>query len=135
MFSEMGYREEAALDGMATAFQPWVIRKMLAGAYLAWFAVAPDKTIAAGLGLWLMDWPPHMVGPGARRGNILNVYTSAAHRRRGLARQLMQTALEWCREHGIRAVILHSSDEGRPLYKALGFRPTNEMRIVLDPKP
>ena len=135
MFSEMGYRDEAALDGMVAAFQPWVIRKMLAGNYLAWFAVAPDETIAAGLGLWLMDWPPHMVGPGARRGNILNVYTSAEHRRRGLARQLMQTALEWCREHGIRAVILHSSDEGRPLYKALGFRPTNEMRIVLDPEP
>lgn len=135
MFSEMGYRDEAALDGMATAFLPWLIGKMQAGDYLTWFAVAPDETIAAGLGLWLMDWPPHMVGPGARRGNILNVYTSAEHRRRGLARQLMQTALEWCREHGIRAVILHSSDEGRPLYKALGFRPTNEMRIVLDPKP
>jgi GNAT superfamily N-acetyltransferase len=54
-------------------------------------------------------------------------------RRLGLARLLMETALEWCRNNGIRAVILHSSDDGRPLYQSLGFRPTNEMRLVLDP--
>jgi GNAT superfamily N-acetyltransferase len=133
MFHEMGYREEPVLDAMAVAFRPWLLRMMHSGEYLAWFAVADDRSIAAGLGLWLMDWPPHMIGPGARRGNILNVYTSPEHRRRGLARQLMQTALAWCRAHGIRAVILHASQEGAPLYEALGFRPTNEMRIVLEP--
>ena len=133
MFHEMGYREEAALDGMSIAFRPWLLRMMHSGEYLAWFAVADGGTIVAGLGLWLMDWPPHMIGPGARRGNILNVYTAPEHRRQGLARQLMQTALAWCRAHGIRAVILHASDEGRPLYEALGFRPTNEMRTVLEP--
>lgn len=135
MFSEMGYRDQAALDAMAAAFRPWLIRVMESGEYLAWFAVTTEGTVAAGAGLWLMDWPPHMVGPGARRGNILNVYTSVDHRRRGLARLLMETALVWCREHGIRAVILHASDEGRPLYEALGFHPTNEMRIVLKPRP
>ena len=25
----------------------------------------------------------------------------------------------------------HASDEGRPLYESLGFRQTNEMRLVL----
>ena len=45
----------------------------------------------------------------------------------------MQTALAWCRAHGIRAVILHASEDGAPLYEALGFRRTNEMRIVLEP--
>lgn len=132
MFSEMGYRDSQALDAMCEAFRPWLIRMMHSGEYLAWFGVAPHSAIVSGLGLWLMDWPPHMIGPGARRGNILNVYTSPEHRRQGLARRLMEISLEWCRVHGIRAVILHSSDEGRPLYQSLGFRPTNEMRIVLD---
>jgi ribosomal protein S18 acetylase RimI-like enzyme len=80
-----------------------------------------------------MDWAPHVIGPGARRGNILNVYTRPACRRRELARQLTETALEWCRSHAIRAVILHASDDGRALYQALGFRATNEMRIELEP--
>jgi GNAT superfamily N-acetyltransferase len=132
MFFEMGYRDQAVLDGMSAAFRPWLRRKMEEGEYLAWLAVAADGSVAAGLGLWLMDWPPHMVGPGSRRGNILNVYTNPDSRRQGLARRLMEVALDWCRANRIRAVILHSSNDGRPLYERLGFRPTNEMRLMLE---
>jgi GNAT superfamily N-acetyltransferase len=133
MFAEMGYRDRVALDRMCVDFRPWVRSRLERSEYLAWFAVAADGAIVAGLGLWLMDWPPHMIGPGARRGNIVNVYTIPQARRQGLARRLMETSLEWCRVNGIRAAILHSSDDGRPLYEALGFRPTNEMRLVLEP--
>jgi GNAT superfamily N-acetyltransferase len=132
MFYEMGYRDPAVLDAMVMAFRPWLLRKMEDGEYLAWLAVRADGSVAAGLGLWLMDWPPHMVGPGSRRGNILNVYTNPDSRRHGLARRLMELALEWCRVNRIRAVILHSSNEGRPLYEKLGFRPTNEMRLMIE---
>jgi GNAT superfamily N-acetyltransferase len=132
MFSEMGYRDDEALDKMCDAFEPWLVGKMESGEYLAWFAVGANGGVAAGLGLWLMDWPPHMIGPGARRGNILNVYTEPPSRRLGLARLLMETALAWCRDNGIRAVILHASAEGRPLYESMGFKSTNEMRIALD---
>ncbi|SPE43398.1 GCN5-related N-acetyltransferase [Candidatus Sulfopaludibacter sp. SbA3] len=131
MFRDMGHGDEAALQMMATAFRPWLCQKMEEGEYLAWFVTGPDGTVAAGLGLWLMDWPPHMVGPGSRRGNILNVYTRPECRRQGMARALMQTALAWCGANGIRAVILHASDEGRALYQKLGFQATNEMRIML----
>ena len=131
MFSEMGYRDEQALDRMSAAFEPWLIARMKTGEYLAWFAVGPDGAVAAGLGLWLMDWPPHMIGPGARRGNVLNVYTEPYARRQGLARRLMETALAWCRDNGIHAVILHASPDGRPLYESLGFKSTNEMRLEI----
>ena len=67
MFAAMGYSDEAALDAMSSAFEPWLRRTMLAGEYLAWFAITDDQAVAAGLGLWLMDWPPHMIGSGARR--------------------------------------------------------------------
>jgi hypothetical protein len=43
----------------------------------------------------------------------------------------METALGWCRDNGIRAVILHASNEGRALYEALGFKSTNEMRLEI----
>ena len=55
MFSEMGYRDQEALDNMCVAFEPWLVGKMQTGEYLAWFAVGADASIAAGLGLWLMD--------------------------------------------------------------------------------
>jgi GNAT superfamily N-acetyltransferase len=132
MFLEMGYRDAEALDRMCAAFRPWLLGRLEAREYLAWLAMVSGGTVTAGLGLWLMDWPPHMIGLGARRGNIVNVYTIPEARRLGLARRLMGTALDWCRANGIRAVILHSSDDGRPLYQELGFRPTNEMRLVLE---
>src|SRR5947209_6555917 len=124
MFSDMGYSDSAALHAMSASFLPWLTTRMAAGDYLAWIACAEDGRVAGGLGLWLMDWPPHMVGAGPRRGNILNVYTEPEFRRRGIARSLMDVALAWCREHGTGTVILHASDDGRPLYDSLGFRPT-----------
>jgi GNAT superfamily N-acetyltransferase len=133
MFLDMGFRDEFALDAMSARFRPWLRRKMEAGEYLAWFALAPDSSIAAGLGLWLMDWPPHMVAGGRCRGNILNVYTEPPQRRRGMARVLMEIAVEWCAANQVGAVILHSSSEGRALYESLGFEPTNEMRLIHSP--
>jgi ribosomal protein S18 acetylase RimI-like enzyme len=128
MFRDMGYSDEAAMTAMASKFRSWLLEHLKGGDYLAWLVLAPDGSIAAGTGLWLMDWPPHMIGQGARRGNILNVYTDPNFRRRGLARELMMAALEWCGENGVDTIILHASPSGRSLYEALGFTPTNEMR-------
>lgn len=129
MFRDMGYTDEAAMDSMAKKCKPWLLDKMKSGEYFAWLAVDTEGTIAAGAGLWLMDWLPHLIGKSQRRGNIVNVYTEEKFRRRGLARCLMDTAVNWCRENGIDTVILHSSDEGRPLYESMGFAQTNEMRL------
>jgi ribosomal protein S18 acetylase RimI-like enzyme len=131
MFFDMGHRDVAALDAMSEAFRPWLRGKMQSGEYLAWFAVLAGGEACAGVGLWLMDWPPHLIGAGSRRGNVVNVYTSPEHRRQGIARALVETALTWSREHGIVCVILHASSEGRALYEGLGFHATNEMRILL----
>ncbi len=132
MFLDIGNHDRQKLDGMMVEFRPWLESRMASGEYLGWLAMAADGSVVAGLGLWLMDWPPHVLGGGSRRGNIVNVYTEAAHRRRGLARLLMNAALVWCRANRIDVVILHASKEGRHLYESVGFQPTNEMRLVLD---
>lgn len=131
MFSDMGYRDAAWLDEMAVAFLPWVQRKMESGEYLAWFALAPDGSVAAGAGLWLQEWMPARVGRDSRRGYIINVYTEPRYRRLGLARRLMEILLDWCRQEGIAMAALNASDEGRPLYESLGFKATNDMRLDL----
>jgi GNAT superfamily N-acetyltransferase len=130
MFAAMGYSDNSALNAMAAKFLPWVEAKMHAHEYLAWFAISAHGKIAAGAGLWLMDWPAHMLGSGPR-GNILNVYTEPEFRRRGLSRWLMKSVLDRCHCNHIDLVILHASPEGRALYDSLGFLPTNEMRIGL----
>jgi GNAT superfamily N-acetyltransferase len=131
MFQDMGYTDEASLDSMSAKFRVWVLERMNRGDYHAWLVTSPDGEVAAGAGLWLMDWPPHMIGHGERRGNILNVYTAENFRRRGLARHVMEAILLWCRENDIDVVILHASPAGKRMYEAMGFARTNEMWLQL----
>lgn len=131
MFQDMGYDDHVAMDSMSAQLRPWLLERMQSGSYHAWLVCAPDGSIVAGTGLWLMDWIPHMIGKGLQRGNILNVYTAPEFRRRGLARELMNAALDWCHENRIDTVILHASPAGRALYEQLGFTASNEMRLRL----
>lgn len=133
IFREMGHANPEWLDAMAAAAMPWFEEKMRAGLYLAWFAVTPTGSIAAGAGLLLTEWPPGITDLNTNRATLFNVYTHPAHRRQGLASQLIQGVLAWCRENQIATVTLHASNDGRPLYTALGFQPTNEMRLHMKP--
>lgn len=131
MFADMGEGDAIRRDAVTFESRPWLEKKLSAGDYMGWLAIAPDQSVAAGAGIWVIEWPPTITDLSGRRGMLLNVYTHPAHRRRGLARALVETSLRWCQSRGITVVILHASDDGRPLYEAAGFKPTNEMRLLL----
>ena len=132
MFSEMGHVNRAELDQMDENFEEWVTEKLERGEYHNWFLTDEQDRIVAGAGVWLIpDYPPNPNDASTRRGLVLNVYTEPGYRKRGLARRLMATVMDWCREQGLKTLILHASDEARPLYESLGFRQTGEMRIQL----
>ena len=79
----------------------------------------------------ITSWPAHPYDLECRRATILNVYTDPEYRRRGIARLLMETMIDWCKRKGLARVNLHASDAGRHLYESLGFEPSNEMRLKL----
>lgn len=54
-------------------------------------------------------------------GAVGNVIVRSDARRRGLARLVVTTALEWMRERGVRYAHLDATQDGRPLYRSLGF--------------
>jgi GNAT superfamily N-acetyltransferase len=121
MFSEMGRRfDEPLIEQM---FREWLRPMMIAGDYRGWLSETDAGDIAAGAGMTLIKWPP---GPSPIRGDrvafVYNVYTEQPHRRRGLARRLMETLHGWCEAHGVGAVALNASDEARPLYESLGYQ-------------
>ncbi len=49
------------------------------------------------------------------------VLVAPEYRRQGIARGLMEFALDWLREKRVRRVKLDATDQGRPLYLNLGF--------------
>lgn len=130
MFDEMGLARGAALERVERETRAAVEHAMIEGYYRHWFAVA-DGEIVAGAGVIVARWLPMPDEPALARATVLNVYTEPAFRNRGLARRLMHTVIEWCRADGLASVQLHASDAGRPLYEALGFKATNEMRLSL----
>lgn len=43
----------------------------------------------------------------------------------------MDAMIDWTRAQGYAHLLLHASEEARPLYEPIGFAPTNEMRLKL----
>ena len=120
MFTDMGL----ALDvpTLEREFRTWLSAMMPAGTYRAWVAETEDGAIVAGGGVSVVPWPPGPYEMNHRLAVVYNVYTEPAHRRRGLARLIMDAVHAWCRDAGIKAVALNASPDGRPLYDALGYQ-------------
>jgi GNAT superfamily N-acetyltransferase len=139
MYRDIGEISESEADRFLDASAAYFRDAVESGEYLAWLAVtttSPEE-IVAGAGLIVRPMIPR---PGAsgrievRDAQVVNVYTEVAWRRRGLAALVMRHLLDYTSANRINRVSLHASDDGRPLYEALGFAPTNELRLAPPPE-
>jgi GNAT superfamily N-acetyltransferase len=130
MFADMGLGDAESRDAMVAASRPYLLAAIREGSYRGWLAEVDGRVVAGG-GIVIATFPPLPWELQPRRASILNVYTEPACRRRGLARRLLERMVQWCRDEGFASVSLHASQDGRPLYEALGFTPTNELRLHL----
>src|SRR6266568_1097402 len=131
MFEEMGFQDTAVLDRVGSLSREYFSEALRTGKYRGWIAEGLNGQIVGGGGIVLADWPGYPAENHAARAWILNMYTEPGARRRGVAKRLMEAMIEWCRINGFRAVSLHASSAGRPLYETMGFQPTNEMTLKL----
>jgi len=125
------YHAAADLDGMDAAYAQQIQAQLADGSIRAW-VIEADGRVVAGSAVLFRDWLPRPSDLTCRLAYLHSVYTEPEHRRRGLARRIVEAAIEACRAQGLRRLMLHASEEGRPLYESLGFLPTNEMRLALD---
>ena len=132
MFEDMGYGPDEGLDAMVAMAREPLRRWIEEGVYRGWL-VEREGAVVAGGGILITIGVPHAADHETRRATILNVYTEPAHRRQGLARALMSSMVQWCRDQGLPAVALDASTDGRALYEEMGFRPTTQMRLPLTP--
>ncbi|MGA8867870.1 MAG: GNAT family N-acetyltransferase [Candidatus Sulfotelmatobacter sp.] len=130
MYEDMDYRDADALAAMVSISSGYLAKAMVEGSFRAWLASTGNRVVAGGAVL-VSPWPAHPHDLECRRATILNVYTYPEYRRRGIARRLMQTMIDWCRREGFAGVTLHASPDGRHLYESLGFEVSNEMRLKL----
>lgn len=135
MFQEAGFAA-ATLRTMTQHFRDWLRPRLADGSYLGLLAVDGGRPVA-GVGLMLIDWPPHPAHPALdKRGYVLNVYVEPGHRKRGLATRLMALGEDELARRGATFAILHATEAGRPLYQREGWRPTSEMsKVIAGPAP
>jgi GNAT superfamily N-acetyltransferase len=133
MFREMGALQPQYEASLHAASRAYFAAAIPAGEYVAWVAHPVDSPAPiGGAGVQFRPLMPRPTPTGdrlllGREGLVLNVYTVATWRRRGVARQLMETIIGWAAEVGIVRLVLAASPEGRPLYEKIGFAGTREM--------
>lgn len=103
----------------------WIVRENLADQRVRHYAVLIDGQVAC-RGRNFRVSPDH--------GFASRVFTSAAYRRRGLARALMLRLLEDERERGASWSVLTASQAGGPLYAGLRYRALGTLQIF-EPRP
>lgn len=139
MFIDMGTLDEPQRLPMTDATKAYLSTAIPAGEYVGWMACPSGDpfTVVAGAGIQHRRILPRAVHTphgvqvmDGREAIVINVYTDPAWRRRGVAQAVMTRLIDDVRAMPVQRLVLHASDEGRPLYDRLSFVATNEMRYT-----
>ncbi len=129
------WEDTSNIEQMNRFSEPYFKEKIDSGEFVAWFAETDSAEVVACSALSFYYLTPKPTNLEGKYGYISSMYTEGAHRRRGLARRLLQTTLSYAREIGVTDIRLRASDDGRPLYESAGFRAWNEMGLALEEHP
>lgn len=87
--------------------------------FAAWLALEEDRIVATS-GLSFSVVPPGLHSDG-RCAYIMNMFTLSEYRRQGLGTELFKRIVEEAKTRGYKAIQLHATDMGKPLYEKYGF--------------
>ncbi|HEY4689814.1 MAG TPA: GNAT family N-acetyltransferase [Anaerolineae bacterium] len=122
--------EPRDLDRMDSAYGEHLRTHLDDGSLRAWVIESDGRIVASGA-VSFFSWLPRPRDSTERLAYLHSMYTEPEYRRRGLARRIVQAAIDACRAAGMHRLTLHASEAGRSVYQSLGFLPTNEMRLTL----
>lgn len=120
-------REEGLHEILLDYFQKYIE----SGDFVAWVALADGEIISTS-GLCFSQIIPGFTLLDGRVAYIMNIYTLPEWRKKGVGKQVFHHILEAAKERGYKRVLLHATEDGRPIYEKFGFRATNdEMELRL----
>lgn len=119
MQADNGVGQEQIARDLAT-WQAWFAEVLASGEYVAWVAEV-DGQSAGTVGLMFFPQIPSAADPHTRRPQVANMAVRPEFRRRGLAGQLLGTALAWAQAGGYRHIGLNAAPMGIELYRRAGF--------------
>lgn len=99
------------------------LRKHMETEDLLLLAAEEEGSLVAACMVCFYETCPMVDNPSGKYGELRNVYTKPAYRRKGISEKLVRMALEKAKERGVTKMRLHYTDDGLPLYQKLGFIP------------
>jgi GNAT superfamily N-acetyltransferase len=140
MWRDLGVKERKELDRADKVYERWARSRIKNKTLFGWVAESGDRVLGGGC-LWLVPVQPRPESnfwpqpTGAKQGSsrwvtpyLLSMYTEPDSRGLGVASEVVETAVEWCRSNGYPQLRLHASEMGRKVYLKHGFQRTWEMR-------
>jgi GNAT superfamily N-acetyltransferase len=119
---------QASPQQMREANAAWLERH-LGEDFHAWLAELDGRAVGSAAVMWFPH-PPSPINPIGLEAYVLNVFTDARWRRRGVARALMERIVEEARARGVKRIWLRASEDGRPLYVDMGCRESNYLQLL-----
>lgn len=113
--------DRASLDGpFASDTATFIKEGHQQGILHSWLA-EEDGATAGIVSLVLHAVPPRPEERSCREGYVINMFVTPPFRRQGLGRDLLDACRLGAQELELRRLVLHFTDEGRPLYEQAGF--------------
>jgi len=95
------------------------------GNYKEVIAFDGDRVIGCA-GICFLYVMPTFDHPNGKRAHLMNVYTHSDYRKKGIASKMVELLIEEAKKYGASEISLDASDMGRPVYKKLGFKESEE---------
>ena len=75
---------------------------------------------------------PTFSHPTGKRAHLMNVYTMKEWQRHGIAMKMVSMLIDEAWKRGVTEISLDATEEGRPLYKKLGFVDSTEGMVLVN---
>jgi GNAT superfamily N-acetyltransferase len=106
-------------------------RELTDGSCKAWVIEDGNKIVASGA-VSIVSFVPTPKDLFFKVAYLHSMYTEKAYRNRQCAQRIIKIALQYCKNNGLKRIILNASDAGRPKYEKLGFQTSPDtMRLLL----
>src|SRR5437660_8065507 len=117
MCEDMNYTDADVLSAMVNATVDYLEKAISEGSFRSWLACDNGRVVAGGA-VVISAWPAHAYDLVCRRLLVKKNYTEPEYRRRGIARQIMEAMIAWCKHEGFARVSLHASNQARHWYES-----------------
>jgi GNAT superfamily N-acetyltransferase len=131
MFEEIWERKGEHIDisigkGIEKAYRQKLKQELTGGSCKAWVIENEDRTIASGA-VTIVSFVPTPKDVSSRVAYLHSMYTEKGSRNNRFASLIVEKAIQYCKDNGIKCVFLNASEAGRPIYEKIGFRSAPEM--------